>query len=48
MLTGQIFTDILESGPLFFVHMGDLFYGDVVVNDENPFKYFHPQLSAVP
>lgn len=34
----QIFDVILSKKPLFYLQMGDLFYGDVEVNDETVYK----------
>jgi phosphodiesterase/alkaline phosphatase D-like protein len=33
-----VFKDIKNLNPLFFIHMGDLFYGDITTNDVNLYR----------
>lgn len=46
--TSSVFTDIRNLNPLFFIHMGDLFYSDIMVNDISLYRKSYDQVFNSP
>ncbi|MEN1941005.1 alkaline phosphatase D family protein [Luteimonas sp. MJ174] len=44
----QVFNEVLNHGPLFFIHLGDLHYEDIAVNDVGLFLAAYDTVLAAP